>query len=174
VLTDAGGTFAKPGDVRPGTDIETWSRHGGYVRLQSDRDSFARWLEERFGLLVGGTNEMSVRVVRTSTRQVHVVPGASPDLIHHALALENGEMEAIGGNEEFVGDAGHSCPVHQQDRAAFGVELPPALEDGALNGGYVSVSLPMRWVVEMNENTREFETHAPTSALASTPRTSYE
>jgi hypothetical protein len=93
---------------------------------------------------------MRARVVRTSTRQVHVVPGASPDLIHHTLALENGEMEAIGGSEELVGDAGHSRPVHQQDRAAFGVELPPALEDGALNGGYVSVSSD-EMGVDMNE-----------------------
>ena len=45
-----------------------------------------------------------------------------------------------GGMEKFVRDMCHSRPVHQQDRAALVVELPPALEDNVLYIRDVSAS----------------------------------
>lgn len=45
-----------------------------------------------------------------------------------------------GGRKKLVGDVYHLRPVHQQDRAALVVELPPAVEDNALIIRDVSVS----------------------------------
>jgi hypothetical protein len=70
-------------------------------------------------------------LVPTSAGEIHVEPGAIPDLRYHILALEDGKMK--GGMEKFVRDMCHSRPVHQQDRAALVVELPSAIEDNALN-----------------------------------------
>jgi hypothetical protein len=84
-------------------------------------------------------------LVPTSAGEIHVEPGAIPDLRYHILALEDGKMK--GGMEKFVRDMCHSRPVHQQDRAALVVELPSAIEDNALNIRDVSVS-PMIFVSE--------------------------
>ena len=55
------------------------------------------------------------------------------------LALENGKMER--GRKKFIRDVYHLWSVHQQNRAAFVVELPPAVEDNVLIPRVVSVSL---------------------------------
>lgn len=73
---------------------------------------------------------------RTPARKVHVVPGASPGLIYHLLALENGKATGLG-IEEFVGDARQLRLVHQQDGTTFRVELPLPIEVDALDGGDV-------------------------------------
>jgi len=107
VLLDAGAAVGEPADVRSGIDIDTWSRWGGYVRLQSDCHLFAQ-----------------------SITKVHKVPGAIPDLIHNTLSLENGKKD--GGNKKSIWDSCHEWPMHHQDRAVLVVELPLALEDNAL------------------------------------------
>ena len=77
----------------------------------------------------------------TSTRKVHVVPRAIPDLIDHTLIPKDGKTEGLV-IEEFVGYERHSRHVHQQDRPTSGIELPPALEDDAFSSGDVSVCAP--------------------------------
>jgi hypothetical protein len=66
----------------------------------------------------------------TFVGQVHVEPGAVVHLFDYNLALEEGQIELLV--EEPVGDADQTWPVHQQDRAALGVELPPSLENDTL------------------------------------------
>jgi hypothetical protein len=74
----------------------------------------------------------------TSVGEIHIEPGAIPDLRDHRLALENREMKR--GREKLVRDVCHSWPVHQQDCAALPVELPSAPEDDALKIRDVPVS----------------------------------
>jgi len=51
---------------------------------------------------------------RTFARKVHVEPGASPGLIYHHLALENGKAAGLG-IEELVRNARRLRFVHHQD-----------------------------------------------------------
>jgi len=78
---------------------------------------------------------------------------------------------SIAGFEECVRDACQSRLVHEQDRAALGVELPLALEDGVLATRYVSVS-PMR--IDGRRESSMLDTHFPVLDLGSNCRTSYE
>jgi len=89
---------------------------------------------------------------RTPARKVHVEPGASPDLIYHLLAPENGKAAGLG-IEEFVGDARQLRLVHQQDGTTSLVELPLPLEVDALDGGDVPAA-PMKVSVKTNENSK--------------------
>lgn len=75
--------------------------------------------------------------------------------------------------EKRVRDACQSRLVHEQDRAALGIELPLALEDGFLSTRCVSASL-MRTDGRRERSVFEIETHFPVLPLESTCRTSYE
>ncbi|SRR6266702_1216791 len=66
----------------------------------------------------------------TFVGQVHVEPGAVVHLFDYYLALEDGQIELLV--EEPVRDTEQTWSVHQQDRAALGVELPPAFESDTL------------------------------------------
>ena len=85
------------------------------------------------------------------------------------LALEDGKMK--GGGKKFVRDVYHLWPVHQQDRAALVVELPPAVEDNTLVIGDISIS-PIILVARQNE--RRVATYAPTEEVTSETLTSNE
>lgn len=80
---------------------------------------------------------------------------------------------SIAGFEKSVRDACQSRLVHEQDRAALGVELPLALENGFLSTRCVSVSL-MRTDGRRERSVLEIKTHFSVLPLESTCRTSYE
>ena len=140
MLADAGATLGGPADVHGGIGVDAWTRWDGYVCAQADRHIFARCvgIGHKYILLVGTANEKGL----TSARKIHVVPRAFPSLIHHTLVPEDGKTEGLV-IEEFIGDAGHSWLVHQQDRPAPGIELPSALEDDALSRGDLSACPPV-------------------------------
>jgi hypothetical protein len=94
--------------------------------------------------------------VLTSVGQIHVEPGTIPDLRHHILALQNGEMER--GQEKFVRYVCHSRFVHQQDRPALVVKHPLALEDDSLNVRNFSVSPMMMMMMIFGSEPRMPET----------------
>jgi hypothetical protein len=85
------------------------------------------------------------------------------------LALEDGKMK--GGRKKLVRDVYHLWPVHQQDRAALVVELPPAVEDDALIIRDISVS---SMILVARQNKRRLAAYAPTEEVTSETLTSKE
>jgi hypothetical protein len=92
-------------------------------------------------------------------------------LVHHKLGLEDGDLMSIASFEECIRDACQSRLVHEQDRAALGVELPLAVEDGVLATRRVSVS---RMRIDGRRESSILDAHFPVLPLGSTCRTSYE
>jgi hypothetical protein len=81
----------------------------------------------------------------TFVGQVHEKAGAIKNLINDRLVFEGRKASLEGFGEESSGNAGRSGSMHHHDRAALGVESPPALEDEARWD--VSATRDEKWVM---------------------------